>query len=271
MAGLALIVPGSLWALPSWASGDALTRRNFVGAADAAFWFDPSDISTLFQDRAGTVPVTEAGQDVAYIRDKSGLGMNAILRAEAPATPTYETDGGLHWINIPLGGYFELANPLAFRDRTMVAGVRFTGGYNTDRYVFDQNGISGRSHVVLNLGRKSGVVASNIIDDTTTGNTWELNGETTIADGTDVVLGMRLNLAEQESEIYLNGALEGTNTTFTEYVFGTNPVATRIFSNGTNAAVTTSGRFYFGAWVKAWRDIAPVTAIAAAKTGVALS
>ena len=40
-------------------------------------WYDPSDMSTLFQDSAGTVPVTAVEQPVGRILDKSGRGNHA--------------------------------------------------------------------------------------------------------------------------------------------------------------------------------------------------
>lgn len=40
-------------------------------------YYDPSDFSTMFQDAAGTVPVTALGQPVGLIRDKSGRGNHA--------------------------------------------------------------------------------------------------------------------------------------------------------------------------------------------------
>lgn len=44
---------------------------------DNGAWFDPSDMSTLYQDAAGTVPVTAVGQPVGKILDKSGNGNHA--------------------------------------------------------------------------------------------------------------------------------------------------------------------------------------------------
>lgn len=40
-------------------------------------WYDPSDLSTLFQDAAGTTPVTAVEQPVGRILDKSGRGNHA--------------------------------------------------------------------------------------------------------------------------------------------------------------------------------------------------
>jgi hypothetical protein len=62
----------------------------FAGGAQGA-WYSPSDISTLFQDIAGTIPVTAAGQPVGMMRDKSGLNRHAVATLDA-RRPTYEVD-----------------------------------------------------------------------------------------------------------------------------------------------------------------------------------
>lgn len=56
-------------------------------------WFDPSDLTTLFQDAAGTTPVTALGQPVGLMRDKSGRG-NHVSQATAAARPTYQQNAG---------------------------------------------------------------------------------------------------------------------------------------------------------------------------------
>jgi len=53
-------------------------------------WYGPSDIDTLFQDSAGTTPVTTAGQPVGLMLDKSGRANHAV-QATAAARPTYQT------------------------------------------------------------------------------------------------------------------------------------------------------------------------------------
>lgn len=40
-------------------------------------WFDPNDLTTLFQDQAGITPVTAVGQVVGLMLDKSGKGNHA--------------------------------------------------------------------------------------------------------------------------------------------------------------------------------------------------
>lgn len=52
------------------------------------YWYDPSDITTLFQDNLGVTPVTASGQTVGRILDKSGNG-NHATQATLAQRPTY--------------------------------------------------------------------------------------------------------------------------------------------------------------------------------------
>ena len=47
------------------------------GSGEQGLWCDPSDKSTLFQDAAGTIPVTAVEQPVGKMLDKSGRGNHA--------------------------------------------------------------------------------------------------------------------------------------------------------------------------------------------------
>lgn len=62
----------------------------FAGG-EVGVWYDPSDLTTLFQDSAGTTPVTAAGQTVGKILDKSGRGNHATQSTSA-RRPTYQID-----------------------------------------------------------------------------------------------------------------------------------------------------------------------------------
>jgi hypothetical protein len=55
------------------------------------YWYDPSDITTLFQDNLGATPVTAAGQTVGRILDKSGNGYHAT-QATLAQRPLYQID-----------------------------------------------------------------------------------------------------------------------------------------------------------------------------------
>jgi len=60
-------------------------------AGEQGAWYDPSDLSTLFQDAAGTTPVTALGQPVGLMLDKSGNG-NHASQATSTARPTLGQD-----------------------------------------------------------------------------------------------------------------------------------------------------------------------------------
>jgi hypothetical protein len=66
----------------------ALGPEGLFADGEQGVWYDPSDLSTLFQDAAGTVPVTASGDPVELMRDKSGRGndltlVNAVLNDAA--------------------------------------------------------------------------------------------------------------------------------------------------------------------------------------------
>jgi hypothetical protein len=67
----------------------------FAGGVQGA-WYDPSDITTLFQDAAGTTPVTAAGQPVGLIQDKSGNGYHATQTGTL--RPTFQQSDGLSFL-----------------------------------------------------------------------------------------------------------------------------------------------------------------------------
>lgn len=54
-----------------------------IVSANNGAWFDPSDLSTLYQDDAGTTPVTAVEQPVGKIIDKSGNGYHATQSVTA--------------------------------------------------------------------------------------------------------------------------------------------------------------------------------------------
>lgn len=86
-------------------------------AGEQGVWYDPSDFSTMFQDTAGTTPVTATGQSVARINDKSGNGNNAT-QSTAANRPTLQIDGnGKYYLS------FDGSNDILFcNDTNMPTG-----------------------------------------------------------------------------------------------------------------------------------------------------
>ena len=85
-------------------------------------WYDPSDKSTLFQDVAGTVPVTKDGDPVRLILDKSGNGNHAIAPNSA-SRPMYKTDGTLHWLDFDGVDDFLTAKDIDFLGQSFYTGL----------------------------------------------------------------------------------------------------------------------------------------------------
>ena len=71
--------------------GVSFSPRSLFAASEPGFWYDPSDLTTLFQDAAGTTPVTAAGQSVGLMLDKSGRGNHATQSTSLSRT-TYQVD-----------------------------------------------------------------------------------------------------------------------------------------------------------------------------------
>lgn len=57
--------------------------RKLFSNGEQGFFYDPNDLTTLYQDAEGTVPVTGAGQPVGLIRDKSGRDNHAFQTVSA--------------------------------------------------------------------------------------------------------------------------------------------------------------------------------------------
>jgi hypothetical protein len=75
--------------------GSVFSPANLFSSNEQGAWYDPSDLSALFQDSAGTTAVTTAGQPVGKMLDKSGND-NHATQATSAARPAYAV--------APLGG-----------------------------------------------------------------------------------------------------------------------------------------------------------------------
>ena len=79
---LSTVLGGAFWTpeatvISGQQSFSQLIKKLFANN-EQGFFYDPNDLSTMFQDAAGTVPVTGAGQPVGRIRDKSGRNNHAF-------------------------------------------------------------------------------------------------------------------------------------------------------------------------------------------------
>lgn len=86
---------------------------NLIGAriaelfanGEQGVWYDPSDLSTLFQDAAGTIPVTGVEQPVGIMLDKSRpIGPNLAPSTGSLSGWTLAQNGGS--VTVVNGGLF---------------------------------------------------------------------------------------------------------------------------------------------------------------------
>ena len=89
--------------------------RSLFAANEPGVWYDPSDLSTLYQDSAGTTPVTAVEQPVGLLLDKSkGL----VLGPELVTNGTFDSD---------LSGWFSLSGASISRQAGRIRVERTDG------------------------------------------------------------------------------------------------------------------------------------------------
>jgi hypothetical protein len=131
---------------PTTTSFDPATL--FAGAVQGG-WYDPSDLSTMFQDTAATTPVTAAGQSVARINDKSGNG-NHLTQATAANQPTLQQDaGGRYYLDFDgTNDFMDSAGPATMAQANVVAGAVWFDGLSA-QHVFDGIGAAARNAILI--------------------------------------------------------------------------------------------------------------------------
>ena len=126
---------------------DSFGVASLFAAGENGAWYDPSDLSTLFQDSDGTIPVTAAGQPVGRMLDKSGRG-NHLYQITSTARPTYQLDGlGLPYLSfdgvddrlqtvsaVSFGASDKLAIFAGYAQRTAADGVVIESSANYNSF-----------------------------------------------------------------------------------------------------------------------------------------
>jgi hypothetical protein len=79
---LSTVIGGAFWTPEATVINGAklsfeIVMKKLFANGEQGFWYDPNDLSTMYQDAAGTVPVTAAGQPVGLMKDKSGRNNHA--------------------------------------------------------------------------------------------------------------------------------------------------------------------------------------------------
>lgn len=137
--------------------GSSFEVPDMFAQAEQGAWYDPSDLSTLFQDSAGTVPVTGVNQPVGMMRDKSGRGNHAtqpttvnrpVLQQDGSGKDYLAFNGTNSWLASATGaggtaGFF------------FCCAAKVTGGAGTNRAIFSD--LSGAAGYLVRLGTANNV------------------------------------------------------------------------------------------------------------------
>lgn len=121
--------------LPLRSSNPDLADKKYIaamfGSGEQGSWYDPSDLSTLFQDAAGTTPVTGVGQPVGLMLDKSKGGpgkelvTNGTFATNVTGWSLADATASITWVNGGFANVKMLANTGsgAFQDVTAAPGI----------------------------------------------------------------------------------------------------------------------------------------------------
>ena len=122
-----------IWTPSAWKIGlDVLNLgqliRNLFSNSEQGFAYDINDLSTLYQDAAGTTPVTGAGQPVGLVKDKSGRN-NHAYQTNAASRPLLQRNAttGAYYLAFDGADDFLVTSSIDFTatDKiSLFAGVR---------------------------------------------------------------------------------------------------------------------------------------------------
>ncbi|MDO8983007.1 hypothetical protein [Cypionkella sp.] len=236
-------------------------------------WYDPSDLSTLFQDAAGTTPVTASGQPVGLMLDKSGRG-NHATQATAASRPTYQTSGGLSYLAFDGVDDFMVTGTITpGTDKAQVfAGVRKLSDaavgvlLESSASIAANNGVIGIVAPLNTTGSTFGFASKGTLF-----SAWSVSGAGFAAPSTVVLTGLG-DIAADNQILRLNGAQiasavadQGTGNYLAYPIYIGRRGGTSLPFNGNLYGLT----FRFGANLTA-AQIASTETYMAGKTGVVL-
>ena len=112
---------------------------SLFSAGEQGFWYDPSDLSTVWQDSARTTPGV-VGQPVGCIDDKSGRGNNAT--ATGTARPTLRQDGTKYYLEFSGAQWMGLSAALSGTTRSFVVVGGRHGSVTSEFFFAEQSNSS---------------------------------------------------------------------------------------------------------------------------------
>ena len=171
---LSTVIGGAFWTPKATIVGSTSKTLNQIIKSlfannEQGFAYDPNDLTTMFQDAAGTVPVTAVGQAVGLVKDKSGRN-NHAYQTNAASRPLLQRNAttGAYYLAFDGTDDFLVTNSINFTatDKISVfAGVRklsdatfrviteFSGSTDTNNGTFFL--VAPRNNTLGNFGFRS--------------------------------------------------------------------------------------------------------------------
>jgi hypothetical protein len=119
-------------------SGFGGVPNSLFASGEQGAWYDPSDLNTLFQDQAGTTPVTAVEQPVSLMLDKSkgGVGTNGVRRYNLLSFTEQFNDAAWSKVN---NGSISAINSTTAPDGTVTADTWLQPANATTSFIYQNN------------------------------------------------------------------------------------------------------------------------------------
>jgi hypothetical protein len=153
----------------------AVSPLALFASSEPGYWLDPSDFSTMWQDSAGTTPVTAVNDPVGRITDKSGNGVvftqatsanRPLLKQDSNGYYYLDFDGSNDYLgataNVNLSSTNKVSLFIAWRTKGYTGNQTtfLGGGYGTAGGIslFSEGGSSGEPPSLAATGSSNGYV-----------------------------------------------------------------------------------------------------------------
>lgn len=263
--------------------GFGWSPRALFANGEQGAWYDPSDLSTLYQDSAGTTPVTAVGQPVGLMLDKSGRG-NHAGQPTATARPTLQADAsGRKYLQFD-GVDDSMISPAFLggaSDHLIALGMRFLGGGSSWQGVAEWSPSPDGAAGFVGLGRLSSTANSAARLDTADSHTTGYNQNATEVgelafNGANHVLSASARTSANQLSLRVDGAAavtKGLVGPLPDFSAKSRPIR---IAKGTGYPSYANIRLYsficmFSPTAISQAQIAAAERYAAAKTGVTLA
>jgi len=146
------------------AAGSTWTPADLFKNGELGAWVDGSDLSTMFQDSAGTIPVTASGQVVGLWKNKISQPVYDVLQTTASARPQYQVNSGkstvtFDGVNDTLGTSATSGTVSAVNGATVAVGYSSPNAASSPTRVFDAY----RSPSVVLYQRQDGTIETGFL------------------------------------------------------------------------------------------------------------